>query len=200
MIPPALLQRYEALVEGADRAFERVREAYPSLVRCKEGCADCCYAPFALFPIEAAYLGERFRKLARSVRRSVFRRAEAAEKELSRMLAEMRAQSIEDPFEGLARGRIRCPLLDPEDRCVLYVFRPITCRVYGIPTAIRGKGRVCGKSGFKRGETYPTFHLDRVYDTLYTLSAELLEASGRKGEAAARVMVPLSRVITGRWG
>ena len=55
----------------------------------------------------------------------------------------------------LARERIRCPLLDKNQDCILYPYRPITCRVYGIPTGIHGTARVCGKAGFIKDKDYP---------------------------------------------
>lgn len=57
----------------------------------------------------------------------------------------------EDPgviMERAAQIKLRCPLLGQDDRCLLYAARPITCRVYGVPTAIAGQGHVCGFSAF----------------------------------------------------
>ena len=35
----------------------------------------------------------------------------------------------------IAATSVRCPLLDEENRCLLYDARPITCRLYGVPKA-----------------------------------------------------------------
>jgi Fe-S-cluster containining protein len=55
-------------------------------------------------------------------------------------------------FEKMAEERVRCPMLNDSDQCDIYEFRPITCRLYGIPTAIGGKGHTCGLSGFAKGK------------------------------------------------
>ena len=81
---------------------------------------------------------------------------------------------------SLAKARIRCPLLNDNNECILYPYRPITCRVYGIPTMIQGVPRVCGKAGFKKEQSYPTFNLDGVHRELFELSKELLERAGAK--------------------
>ena len=50
-------KKYEALVEKADEAFERVKAAYAECVKCEEKCADCCFALFDLTLIEALTIG-----------------------------------------------------------------------------------------------------------------------------------------------
>ena len=53
-------ERYERIVAQADAAFQHVGKAHPDLVRCKEGCSDCCYAMFDLTLIEALYINHHF--------------------------------------------------------------------------------------------------------------------------------------------
>ena len=60
-------------------------------------------------------------------------------------------------------------MLGPDDRCVLYEQRPVTCRLYGVPTAIHGKAHVCGKCGFARGGAYPTVAVGSRYRELHTV-------------------------------
>ena len=95
----------------------------------------------------------------------------------------------------LAKERIRCPLLGDNDECVLYNYRPITCRVYGIPTAIQGQARVCGKAKFKKGETYPIFNLDGVYGDLFALSKELLAEIKSDDIEKASLLISVSKVL-----
>jgi hypothetical protein len=95
----------------------------------------------------------------------------------------------------IARERIRCPLLDEQNECILYHRRPITCRIYGIPTKIQGKARVCGKTGFKDNGPYPTFDLDGAYHDLYTLSRELLMDLGIDPSDRASLLISISKTI-----
>ena len=82
-----------------------------------------------------------------------------------------------------------------EKRCALYRHRPLTCRVYGIPTLIQGSPRVCGQSKFKKGEYYPVFNLDEVNRELYHLSKGMLEEMHDADKEKASLLVSLSRVL-----
>lgn len=192
-----LFDRYERLVARADEAFERVSRDYPTCVMCKSGCADCCHAVFGLFLIEAAYLRREFGLLSRKEREAAFARGDAADRDLERLRQRLDAFQDDPMMQSytMARERIRCPLLDEQDRCILYAHRPITCRVYGIPTAIQGKARVCGKAGFQGRQSYPTFNLDAVQKELYLLSGELLAATGQADAEKASLLLSVSKAI-----
>ena len=95
----------------------------------------------------------------------------------------------------LAFERVRCPLLSEKDLCDLYDYRPLTCRFYGIPTAIGGAGHTCGKSEFKQGEQYPTVNLDTIYNQLQQISAELLRDIKSKNIKLADLLIPLSSAV-----
>ena len=101
----------------------------------------------------------------------------------------------EEILHEAARDRLRCPLLGPDDRCVLYEQRPVTCRLYGVPTAIHGKAHVCGKCGFARGGAYPTVALDRIQDKLAELSRRLAVAVGSRYRELHTVYVPVSMAL-----
>ena len=94
-----------------------------------------------------------------------------------------------------AKARIRCPLLDSNDQCVLYDYRPITCRLYGIPTAIGGKGHVCGQSNFAAGASYPTVHLDKIQERLDRLSVEIRDRVQSRFKELHEVFVPVSMAL-----
>ncbi|WP_245628754.1 hypothetical protein [Salidesulfovibrio brasiliensis] len=95
----------------------------------------------------------------------------------------------------MARTKMRCPLLGEEDLCTMYDKRPITCRLYGVPTAIEGKGHTCAKSGFKGGEKYPTVHVDMIHERLMDLSRDISEYIGSKYKAMHEMLVPLSMAL-----
>ncbi|MBW2093480.1 MAG: hypothetical protein JRI80_01200 [Deltaproteobacteria bacterium] len=99
---------------------------------------------------------------------------------------------------SLEKARVRCPLLNEVDACVLYQYRPITCRVYGIPTAIQGKAHVCWKAKFEKEKAYPAFNLDEVNRKLYYLSREFLQGMGGSDPSKATFLVSVSKVIATR--
>jgi Fe-S-cluster containining protein len=204
MIPELehVFKKYETFVEQLDGVFESVRQQYSDCVKCKMECSDCCHALFDLSLIEALYInskfseqvgGERKTEILESantsdrktyqLKRKAFRAVEAGEKTEEQVLLEMAAE------------RIRCPLLNEESRCDLYAFRPATCRLYGIPTAIAGRGHTCGLSGFKTGESYPTVNLDSVHAKLHELSCEIIEVLRSTHVKMGDVLMPLSMAL-----
>ena len=195
MISP-LFEKYEALVATADLAFREMRSQYPSCVRCEPLCADCCHAVFGLFLIEAVYLQSKFEKLDGKERRRVVSRAGKAEKEMERMINEAQKEGEAEGAFSLGKVRVRCPLLNAVHECALYPYRPLTCRVYGIPTAIQGKAHVCWKAKFDKDKTYPAFNLDEANRKLYHLSREFLQGVGGSDLSKAGLLLSVSKVIT----
>jgi Fe-S-cluster containining protein len=124
-------------------------------------------------------------------------RSRKTDKQIERLQGRLQDQEDHNEVgsDPLATARIRCPLLDDADRCILYSRRPLTCRVYGIPTKINGKGRVCGKTGFLPGETYPTFDLDEANRKMYDLSRELLAVWGARNPDRATYLISVSKAI-----
>ncbi len=190
-----LFRSYESLAAMADQAFDRMRQAHASCLRCERHCDDCCHAVFGLFLVEAAYLQHHFGRLSSEEKAGVVVRCGQADRDLARVqqaLRDGRGQQ-EDP---LAVARVRCPLLNEERDCVLYTARPITCRIYGVPTKVQGKARVCGRSGFEPEGTYPAFDLDGVFRDLYDMSRELVEKAGGEDPERAGLLFSMSKVLT----
>ena len=194
-------KKYEALVATADEAFERVKKAHADCVKCEEQCSDCCHALFDLTLIETLYLNHRFKKkFEGSKRAALLEKANRADRRAYKIKRDAYKKLQEGKNEGeilaeLALERIRCPLLNEKDLCDLYENRPLTCRFYGIPTAIGGAGHTCGKSGFKQGEKYPTVNLDSVHSQLQQISAELLRDIQSKNIKLADLLLPLSSAM-----
>lgn len=194
-------KQYEALVSKAESAFEQVKTKYPDEVKCKEGCSDCCHALFDLPLIEALYVNYRFNEMFDGKEKNdLIEKASKADRRIYKIKkgayrSAQGGKKEEAVVEEVGQERIRCPLLGKENLCEMYAFRPIACRVYGIPQAIGGKGRTCGLSGFKAGESYPTLNLDIVHDQLMSLSSDLVQGIQSKYIQMAEVLVPLSMAL-----
>ena len=191
--------KYEALVSEVDKIFKSMQDSHKDCVRCEIHCADCCHAVFDLTLVESVYINYHFNKsLARKERRPIIRRAEKVDRkyyQIKRKLQKMyidQGKPPEEVFFQLAQERVPCPLLNDEDLCDLYVRRPITCRVYGIPTSIGGKTHTCEKSDFRQGTAYPTVNLDKINDRLFELSKELLQEIGSKNLKMHMSLIPPS--------
>jgi len=193
--------KYEELVSKADGAFERVKQAYAECVKCEEKCADCCFALFDLTLIEALYINHKFNeKIKGSDKAELLEKANQADRKVHKLkrkaYKDLQAGKSEDEILAeLARERVRCPLLNETQLCDLYDNRPLTCRFYGIPTAIGGKGHTCGKSGFEKGERYPTVNLDAVNSQLQQISAELIRDLKSRHLKLSDMLVPLSMAL-----
>ena len=195
-------EKYQALVSEVDKIFKAVHDAHEDCVRCEIHCCDCCYAVFDVTLIESVYMNHHFnRSLPRKERRPILRRAEKADRQYYQIKKKLQKMYIdkgkppEEVLDQLAQERVACPLLNDEKLCDLYDRRPITCRVYGIPTSIGGKSHICGTSHFKEGTPYPTINLDRVNDRLFELSKELLQEIGSKRLKMHMSLVPVSAVL-----
>ena len=194
-------EKYESLVEKSEEAFDRVKAAHTECVKCEEKCADCCFALFDLTLIEALYLHHKFNeKFKGSAKVELVEKANRADRQIYKIKRKAFKELQSGRNEGellaeMALERVRCPLLSEKDLCDLYDYRPLTCRFYGIPTAIGGAGHTCGKSGFKEGEKYPTVNLDAVYGQLQQISAELLRDIQSKNVKLVDLLVPLSSAV-----
>ena len=193
--------KYEALSKAADQVFERVKQEYPDCVRCRQECADCCHALFDLTLIEALYMNEKFNaRFAGPEREALLEKANRADRTIHKFKREAyrefkAGKSEEEILTDLGDKRVRCPLLNDRDMCEMYDHRPITCRLYGIPTSIGGKGRTCSLSKFEGGKPYPTADIDKIHGRLQEISAELLRDIQSANIKLADLLMPLSMAL-----
>ncbi len=193
--------KYAAVINEADQVFNTVRARYAENVRCEKGCSDCCHALFDLTLVEALFLNTAFgARFKGKERNQVLTRADEADRLVHRLKREaykavQEGKNAQDILLEMAKVRVRCPLLDDEGLCVMYDVRPVTCRIYGVPTAIGGEAHTCGRSAFEKGKAYPTVYLDRIQDRLYALSHELSASLGSRYKGLGEVLVPVSLAL-----
>lgn len=203
MIPDLtpILTKYRALRDEADRLFAHVAGQFPDCVTCTKGCSDCCTALFDLSLVEALALKQAFDKTFDygEQRSQILTRAAAIDRKLTILKRDLYRKekdgvSKERIMTQVAEERMTCPLLD-DGICLLYDDRPITCRLYGIPTSIGSKGHVCGFSRFGVGTSYPTVHLDKIQARLEAMSAEIATTVKSRFTELDQVYVPLSMAL-----
>ena len=194
-------EKYKAAVDMADQVFARIQKDYPECVTCKIKCADCCHALFDLTLIEAIYINYQFKKTIKG--KDKIRLIEKANR-ADRKTHMIKRQAYKSKKAGkneteilmdIAAERVRCPLLNDDEMCNLYEYRPITCRLYGIPTSIGGRSHTCGKSGFVEGKPYPAVNMDVIQKKLYDISYELVREIKTKYVKMADLLIPLSMAI-----
>ena len=194
-------EKYQTIVKQTDELFERVQKEYPECVTCKIKCADCCHALFDLTLIEAIYINYQFKKIIQGKeKRNIIEKADRADRKthvIKKRAYDSKKAGKEETeiLMDIAAERVRCPLLNDDEQCDLYEYRPITCRLYGIPTSIGGRSHTCGKSGFIEGKQYPAVNLDAIQKRLYDISNEFVREIKTKYVKMADMLVPLSMAI-----
>jgi len=194
-------EKYENILAEVDAVFAKVATEFPDCVNCRQGCSDCCHALFDLPLIEALYLNHHFHSdLPRETRDRILEKADRADRESYKIKFQAHRNDkagveTEAILEDVARKRVRCPLLNAQEMCDLYAYRPITCRLYGIPHAIQSKARTCALSGFEPGQSYPTVHIEKIHQKLAQLSLELVNSLDTKYTQMGDILVPPSMAL-----
>ena len=193
--------KYEALLKLADDTFDKIKAEFPECVTCKITCSDCCHALFDLSLIEALYINHHFnRRFEGEARDARLRVANEIDRKIYKLkrdaYKELEAGNDEtEILTRMAEHRVRCPLLNDDESCELYEYRPITCRIYGIPTSIGDKSHTCGITGFEEGKSYPTVKIDVLQKKLYDLSAEFVASIRSRYTRMAEMLVPVSMAL-----
>ncbi|ADU63037.1 MAG: YkgJ family cysteine cluster protein [Pseudodesulfovibrio sp.] len=194
-------KRYEAVVAEIDTVFVKFETEMGDLVKCGKGCSDCCHALFDITLVEAIYINHKFNERFSGLKRStVMTRADAADRQIHKLKRKVYKASQEgrpaaEILMEVSRARVRCPMLSDDNLCVLYEFRPITCRLYGVPTSIAGEAHTCNLAGFKGGEKYPTVNMDIVLDRLITVGRDMQKGIGSRFRELGDMLVPLSMAL-----
>lgn len=193
--------KYRATVAMIDKIFERVKNEFPKEVFCREKCSDCCYAIFDVTIIEALHINHKFKEqFSGAEKQKIIDNASKTDRVLAKLKRNIQKelQQGKNEVELLAKmgkERVRCPLLGEDDLCIMYDSRPITCRVYGIPTSSSGMSHICGRTNFKEGEKYPTVNTDKIYSQLQLISAEMVKAIKSKNIKMHEMLIPISMAL-----
>jgi hypothetical protein len=166
-----LVARLTDIYTEMDRCYQLVADHYG--FNCT-GCEDnCCHSLFFHHTlVEYGHLRKGFRTLAPAVQRELKRRARQY------------AQQIPHAAFKQTAPRPICPLND-NSQCLLYAFRPMICRLHGLPHEIRrpGSSAVVGRGCHVFGEQCGTdvnLRLNRtpLYGQMASLEMTLRQTLG----------------------
>jgi Fe-S-cluster containining protein len=136
----SILRKHEEWLKNLDAWFQSIRSAQASRMQCANGCARCCHGLFDVSLPDALLIMQGFRRLSSHRRQTVFDAASAIQKQILRECPELEAPYFlcglsEDTIDRIAErvGEVRCPLLDEADCCLIYGYRPLACRLEGVP-------------------------------------------------------------------
>ena len=186
-----LLDQLKTLFDDMDKAYTAVADRYG--FHCS-GCTDnCCLTRFSHHTlVEFFYLIEGVATLPPDTRQALVGVA----------------RSINDTIESADQRnetiRIMCPL-NQEGRCILYTFRPMICRLHGIPHELHGpNGQVVKNPGCdvffdqcrEKGRTaYIRFDRTPFYRRMAMLENQVRSQSGYTGKIKLTVAQMLTTAI-----
>ena len=196
-----IFNKYEALVTEIDKSFDNISKQTEDGIKCGKGCSECCHALFDLTLVEALYINHKFNKLYKGLERSeIMHQADVSDRQIHKIKRKaFKASQSGIPakkiLKDLSLARVKCPLLQKDDLCALYDFRPLTCRIYGVPMNIGGEAHSCQKSGFAPGKPYPAINMEILQSKLTELSEELAASINSSLKALPEVLVPVSMAL-----
>ncbi|MFZ4856275.1 MAG: YkgJ family cysteine cluster protein [Desulfuromonadaceae bacterium] len=135
-----LLDRYGELLLEVDGWFQRCLDQHPDLIACRNGCSECCRGLFDITLLDALYLKRGFDALPDQQKsgliRSAFRRLDKLSHINPAFVEPWLLNAIpENDWDALMpeEDETPCLLLSQSGGCLVYRYRPMTCRLNGIP-------------------------------------------------------------------
>jgi Fe-S-cluster containining protein len=134
-----ILQKYLELLRSVDAWFDSCLEKAGDQIKCRAGCSECCRGLFDITLLDAFLLRAGLDRLDDETREAVLAKASSKLASLRRDWADFAAPFIlndrpdEEWTEMPEDDETPCPLLSAEGRCLVYDFRPMTCRLHGLP-------------------------------------------------------------------
>jgi Fe-S-cluster containining protein len=134
-----LLQRYRALLTTLDLWFAARQAELPTAIVCSDGCSGCCRGLFDISLLDARLLRTGFDQLPAATRAVVQEKAQIRLAELQERWPNFAPPYLLNHMDDAAWTEMPdddltpCPLLDASGRCLVYDYRPMTCRLHGLP-------------------------------------------------------------------
>ncbi|SKA09027.1 Putative zinc-or iron-chelating domain-containing protein [Trichlorobacter thiogenes] len=136
----SILARYQELLSEVDTWFTHCSLAAGDQIACQRGCSACCRGLFDITLLDARLLREGFEQLSQDIQQTVTTAAQQS-------IAGIRNSwpDFDQPylFNGYPEeewdlvmpeeDETPCPLLGQDGLCLVYQYRPMTCRLNGIP-------------------------------------------------------------------
>ena len=136
----ALLDRYGELLYGVDIWFQRCHDNHPNLIACHNGCSECCRGLFDITLLDAYYLRRGFDRLPEPLKTEIVKASLArlgllSQKNPAFVYPWLLNAIPEDDWDALMpeEDETPCLLLSETGGCLIYEYRPMTCRLNGIP-------------------------------------------------------------------
>lgn len=135
-----ILKEYGELLASVDQWFGRCSAHAGGQITCNIGCSGCCRGLFDITLLDAFYLKNGFDALDAATREHVLLKCRQRFLLFKDFWPEFDAPYIlnyrpEEEWEILMpeEDETPCPLLGDDGKCLVYLHRPMTCRLHGVP-------------------------------------------------------------------
>jgi Fe-S-cluster containining protein len=193
------MEQYERLIARLEQWSRSVASMYAGQMHCGRGCARCCYGLFDISVFDAMQIVEGFAALPQPAKGAVAEAAAILHSAVSKIQPGMEAPYF---LDGMSPERIdeivdligeaRCPFLDPEDGCLIYEYRPVTCRLEGIPM-------VDARDGLFGDWCEMNFQKGITADMLPILELDYYEIQAVEQQTAVFIPSVVCALVTGQW-
>ena len=180
-----------------DDWFKTIREKYAAHMQCGKGCTACCHGLFDISLEDALQVARGYRQLPADIRQQVYTRALALQQAIlghrppSPTLFGEDDPQIDEIVN--AANSPPCPCLGDGGECLIYDYRPISCRLEGVPMVDTRDGLFSDWCELNFVDGIPenaVNDLKRDYDSINSAEA------GRSAKVAARAGIRDHRAIT----
>ena len=142
--PPSAEAR-RRLFQHAEGWFQRGQATLLESLPCRQGCTRCCYGPFAITLLDQLELQQGLQTLPLQVFDEIRARAQSQVATMEASFPLLHQSPYVDPWnesdlDNLVTrfSDVPCPALGSDGRCLVYAFRPLTCRMMGLPVESEG--------------------------------------------------------------
>jgi Fe-S-cluster containining protein len=134
------MKRHRQFLADVGRWFDSVRRTQGDRMQCGRGCALCCHGLFDISLPDALELARGLALLPPAVFEEVRSKADETQRNILSSAPELKppyflkvlSDRKVDEVVANAHAR-RCPLLGSNNECLAYEYRPLACRLEGIP-------------------------------------------------------------------
>jgi Fe-S-cluster containining protein len=188
------------------RFLELVAEQYEAAIRksgasCLTRCHICCTGFFGVSLLDALHLRKNIRSASPAVKRTILARARKQLKELeAKDVFSLRSPLLRTAaaLDRIARrsAGMRCPCLGDDDRCMLYMHRPLLCRTFGPAVKTTQRSVVMEGCGHIRGEVQEAdFPILSIYRDEDVLLRSLFKKLGIDPRRRIETIIPAALVM-----
>jgi Fe-S-cluster containining protein len=135
-----ILKRYVDLLREVDQWFASCTERYPGQITCSGGCSSCCRGLFDITLLDAELLRSGYHTLPKDVQMAVAGKSALRIAGIRATWPDFEPPYLLNKYPEEEWSQIMpeedstpCVLLDSHGFCALYEYRPLTCRLHGLP-------------------------------------------------------------------